>query len=794
MKRYDQIIKYSEWLDASGLHELSDKALCKLAQTEEKCEECGKSYEDCECPKCTSCGELINECTSCDRCKECGKLNPFSLGYPYNRYANNADDLCYCDRCEECEELTDDCECPKCVVCDLIKEQCDCTRCSECQLLVPSELDYRQSKWASNNNDLCECDRCEECGALLSNCECQRCEECSEVLNDCECERCDECGELKEKCECTFDNFQGDIDFDNDLFQADQEQLFNHIGLAIEQLRLGILRQGSLISAQTLPMQQQLRDRIEGLTRTLQKQIDSGTPINQEGKIEKAIQHLNSQLQVLQSSPDIFVWNEATLKARDRVLSEIKKSGLKLDEDLSFLTKPVIPLSAIDLSRHVSNIERKLASISPYENVVAKHNFDTPYWAYYGKKGQEKNQELVIGLNINNTDLYRKYQNIWDNLNSAPHNKTGPGEIAFAFIVDTDNSGYQEKGWIISQIQSDIAPQALYLEKQLKEMVADVKEPMEFPPISDEQLRILTRLATNSRYLANSLNDFRTDGSSINFEGLSNSKLISMYMDSVIYGISKKNIDEYNKYIISILNNLYNSNLLSPESIKIIRSLIFTIIPRLIGYFAEIYPEVHKIDFSNDFNLEYVNKYDFIKNLYNKIKSQSQLPDVHNQFLGRLGVYSFILNKFDEYYKKYEDNISELKNVVDMIFKKTDDTSNLYMAPQVGGIVKAGNWNIEQKLKNFRISDYLAFMKDEEVKFLLNNWQSLLLKKISYVARMNDIPHIFMDTPERIAERIDFGNKSKPDSTYGKIQSEWGFQEHDGRMRRVSSKFKMVQF
>jgi len=74
------------------------------------------------------------------------------------------------------------------------------------------------------------------------------------------------------------------------------------------------------------------------------------------------------------------------------------------------------------------------------------------------------------------------------------------------------------------------------------------------------------------------------------------------------------------------------------------------------------------------------------------------------------------------------------------------------------------------------IEQFLEFCEDPGVKFILNNWADILMKKISYAARRYGVRVLLMEDAQTIGRRISFGNRGKVDEIYDSIHKRHGFE------------------
>lgn len=122
--------------------------------------------------------------------------------------------------------------------------------------------------------------------------------------------------------------------------------------------------------------------------------------------------------------------------------------------------------------------------------------------------------------------------------------------------------------------------------------------------------------------------------------------------------------------------------------------------------------------------------------------------------------------------------------------KEGNELPNTWVISQVqsdicGKLVKASrdlNSGIPPYLPyGITIEVFKQFVNDPKVQFILYNWEDLLMKKISYLARQNGATTILMRDTGSTLDDIKIHNKKKVDVTYGGLHERHKFQPYNNQ-------------
>jgi hypothetical protein len=413
-------------------------------------------------------------------------------------------------------------------------------------------------------------------------------------------------------------------------------------------------------------------------------------------------------------------------------------------------------LSAIESLEHSINLALSYYKKQPCSIGISAV---TPSYQFYKKTDENEtkilNKEFIVSLYPN------IYNDVWEKFTAFQYHFDDNEAIAFALITDydIDNNPLNDK-WIISQIQSDVCAKILNIYE-----ILDPKNKMPINLTHEDMGLVEFINCIKSTNIARRRSDLPFDINSsvdeIKYTILDAilkiedflSKFNNINITANISRLFGNNfICDFLKEMKDIFNgaHLINYEKMKEKAIKKLESL-----PIQYGF---------KINFSTD-NLINENNMTAMF-VFLELKKcimnaafyiREKLNELQQKFQSKELILDFLKLPREEQHKIYHNqNITVINNEI-----KNNSHANLAMY----GITE---------------EEFLDFYKNPEIQFILNNWQDILLRKISMLARQHKVKSILMEDLPSLRNRIQFLNPKKVTGLYGKLQKDYNFIPYEG--------------
>jgi hypothetical protein len=456
-----------------------------------------------------------------------------------------------------------------------------------------------------------------------------------------------------------------------------------------------------------------------------QEQIILLTEILENETNPTNISFINEKLENIQNNETVIM-DTTSVKLLTRVINELKKLEIDLPNNILINKKSNL------ITGNLINIQNAILEIETAVEQKINNLYDLEFLpkiascSFFDRINNQM-ERLMLLLPTENVEMWNKFaENHWTDYKN---------EIAFAFLVDTDETTNPLKDQlIISQIQSDLCPRILELYKDLHNIQS---HPIE---LSEEEMNAIKMI------------ELIKDISPIKLELQGeDSPYDPEDIDIAMYYFNEYGFFNFTQYIQRYEISEYIQKIAG-------RNLIRRIIedPKFEDFqYDSIRLKATDMEVITSFLLR-KNK-EFVAKIFRNI-----ITNLHSikQKFGSEQFANIFIHGFTD---KKKENVYSLK-------KFYCSGNKLLIESPMDTINSLG----------MTIPQFINFVKDPNVSFILNNWKDIMMNKILKTARESGFKSVLMETPEEIGKRINFENKEKINNIYRKVQEDYYFSPYEG--------------